>query len=224
MKYAKEMKDGYDDELLQARKLKTYDVFMSKKDMLMAKYLNKDMWDEYSLLTDDFGVSFKDIIFPGVKDLDDKTYTLCVSSLSCYKLYHKLFEKYLKMNHKTYSPSSSHPELVSMSFDNTDFKPADTQLVQKVSIQVRRNYADFPIGPGATKDSRKKVMDMVDDLCRTYVGNNEGKFYKLDGIKDDEKDKLQQIGIRIEKKDESFLNVSGIYNDWPEHRAVFINN
>lgn len=109
-----------------------------------------------------------------------------------------------------------------MSFDNTLFKPADIQLVQKVTFKVRRNYAEFPIGPGVTKESRKKVMDMVDDVCRTFVGNNEGKFYKLDGIKEDDKEKLKDI--EIEKKDESFLNVSGIYSDWPEHRGVFVNN
>lgn len=72
MKYAKEMKSSYDEELLEAKKLKTFDVFMSKKDMQMAKYLDKEMWDEYSLIKDEFDIPFKSIIFPGVKDLDDK--------------------------------------------------------------------------------------------------------------------------------------------------------
>lgn len=188
MKYASDMKKHYDDELIEAKKLKTFDVFMSKPDMLMAKYLDKEMWEEYSLMTDDFKVLFQSIVYPGIKDLDDQTYTLCASSLSCYKLYHRLFEKYLIINHDTFSPNSNHPEMVSVSFENKEFKPADINLVQQVKFEVRRNYADFVTGPGSTKDSRKKVLDMVEDLCRTYTGNNEGKFYKLDGIKDEDKE------------------------------------
>ena len=51
----------------------------------------------------------------------------------------------------------------------------------------------MPIGPGATKETRKKVLDRVEDLCRTYVGQNEGKFFKLDDLKD-EKDKEYLVG------------------------------
>lgn len=128
-KYAQDMKDRYDDELAEAKNLKTFDVFMSKKNMEMATYLTKEMWDEYYLMTDDFNVPFKDIIYPGVKDLDDKTYTLCASSLSCYKLYHLLFEKYMRFNHRFWRQKANHPEMVSVSFENNEFKPADIQLV-----------------------------------------------------------------------------------------------
>lgn len=68
---------------------------MSKPEMKMAEYLDKEMWEEYNLMSCELGVSFKNIVFPGIKDLEDQTYTLCASSLSCYKLYHKLFERYL---------------------------------------------------------------------------------------------------------------------------------
>ena len=41
------MKKEYDEELADPKKLKTYDVFMSKPDMKIAKYLDKEDWDEY---------------------------------------------------------------------------------------------------------------------------------------------------------------------------------
>lgn len=112
--------------------------------------------------------------------------------------------------------------MVSVSFEKSDFKQHDKVLVQSVEFKVRRNYSNFPIGPGVTKESRKKVMDMVDDLCRTYVGNTEGKFYKLDGIKDEDKEKINWLGIEKNEK-ETFLSACGINDDWPEHRAVFVN-
>ena len=91
----KKMKDDYDDQLTDAKKMKSYDVFMSKPDTVMKQYLSKESWEEYREMTCDKGISFKSIVFPGIKQFENKEYTLCASSLSCYKIYHKLFERYL---------------------------------------------------------------------------------------------------------------------------------
>ena len=114
--------------MIAPNKLKTFEVFMMKASM-MAQYLDQDPWEEYSLMSCDFGISFKSIVFPGISDVNDQNYTLCASSLSCYKLYHKLFEKYLKHNHDVFQPNANHPEMVSMSFENSVFKQADVALV-----------------------------------------------------------------------------------------------
>ena len=141
-------------------------------------------------------IPFKNIIYPGVKDLDDKDFTLCASSLSCYKIYHKVFEKYLSKEHKaTFNPQASHPEMISMSFDNCDFKPADNNLIQKVRFEVRRNYTGIPFGPGSTRESRALVLDIVEDLCRSYMGNFEGTLYKLEELTEDERKELEEFGI-----------------------------
>lgn len=117
--------------------------------MQMALYLDKEMWEEYYELNCDLEVPFKNIIYPGVKDLEDREYTLCASSLSCYKLYHKLFEKYLTTEHRDiFQMQEIHPEMISMSFDNKEFKKADITLITNVKFEVRRNYAGIPMGPG----------------------------------------------------------------------------
>lgn len=95
MKQQEDQKKSYDEQLVEAKKLKTFDVFMSKPEMRMAKYLTRNIWDEYNLMTCELNVPFKSIVFPGVKVLDDSEYILCASSLSCYKLYHQLFDNYL---------------------------------------------------------------------------------------------------------------------------------
>jgi hypothetical protein len=84
---------------------------------------------------------------------------------------------------------------ISSSLNNCDFKQADKELMRSVEFKVRRNYAGIPIGPGLTKDKRKLVLDIVEDLCRSYMGPHEGKFYKLDGISDDDKNEISHIGI-----------------------------
>ena len=55
---------------------------------------------------------------------------------------------------------------VSSSLNNCSFKQPDKDLIEKVRFSVRRNFAGIPIGPGLTKEKRKLVMDIVEDLCR----------------------------------------------------------
>lgn len=86
---------------------------------------------------------------------------------------------------------------------------------------MRRNFAGIPIGPGLTKDKRKLVLQIVEDLCRSYHGTDEGKFYKLENLSDDDKKELE--GIEISKLEESFLNNCKINDDWPKDRGVFLS-
>jgi len=65
------------------------------------------------------------------------------------------------------------------------------------------------------------VLDIVEDLCRSYHGTDEGKFYRLEGIKDEDKKELE--GIDFEKKTESFLTACKINDDWPQQRGIFLN-
>lgn len=189
MKQQEDMKNGYDEQLADAKKLKTYEVFMSKPKMPMSLYLTKDIWEEYNLMSCELNVPFKSIVFPGIKDYDSKDYVLCASSLSCYKLYHLLFENYLVQNHPFTYRHTHHPEMVSLSSSlyNCNFKQADKDLMKKVRFTVRRNYAGIPMGPGMNKDKRKLVMDIVEDLSRGFMGPLEGKFYKLDGLSEEDK-------------------------------------
>lgn len=64
-------------------------------------------------------------------------------------------------------------------------------------------------------------MDIVEDLCRSYMGPLEGKFYKLDGISDEDKNEISDQGI--EKTEATFLDICKINEDWPKERGVFVN-
>jgi hypothetical protein len=58
------------------------------------------------------------------------------------------------------------------------------------------------MGPGLTKEKRKIVLEIVEDLCRSYHGNDEGKFYKLDSLTEDDKKELGEVsGLDYSKKD-----------------------
>jgi hypothetical protein len=121
------MKEGYDDETSDARKLKRYEVFSSKPGTVFTRHLDKEMWEEYKDMKCEFGIPFKDLLYPVVKchTADD----MIASSLSCYKLYHKMYEKFLCSKFIYFKSDANHPELISSSFENSKFKESDNELV-----------------------------------------------------------------------------------------------
>jgi len=85
---------------------------------------------------------------------------------------------------------------MSSSLSNCDFKQADKDLIHSITFLLRRNYAGIPMpGPGLNKEKRKLVLDLVEDQCRTYMGDEEGKFYKLDDLTDEDKGEISHLGI-----------------------------
>lgn len=55
-------------------------------------------------------------------------------------------------------------------------------MVNSTRIRVGRNLADFPLGPGVTKEQRLEIMNNVVKACETFEGDLKGKFYPLEGM------------------------------------------
>jgi protein-arginine kinase len=64
-------------------------------------------------------------------------------------------------------------------FDLTDEEHA---MIISTRIRVGRNLADFPLGPGVTKEQRLEIMAKVVGAADTFEDDLKGTFYKLDGM------------------------------------------
>jgi len=62
------------------------------------------------------------------------------------------------------------------------FEEADARMIQSTRIRVGRNLANFPLGPGLTKEQRNDVMRKVVQACSKFTGDLAGKFYPLNGM------------------------------------------
>ena len=61
--------------------------------------------------------------------------------------------------------------------------PADeAEMILSTRIRVGRNLADFPLGPGITKEQRDKVEELVSGALSKMTGELEGKYYPLKGM------------------------------------------
>ncbi len=66
--------------------------------------------------------------------------------------------------------------------ENAEFSEEDSAMVNSTRIRVGRNFADYPLGPGVTKEQRLEIMNKVVAACETFEGDLKGTFYPLDGM------------------------------------------
>jgi protein-arginine kinase len=58
-------------------------------------------------------------------------------------------------------------------------KAEDAAMILSTRIRVGRNLADVPLGPGITKEQRKKVETTVSGVLKGLKGELAGSYYDL---------------------------------------------
>jgi len=78
--------------------------------------------------------------------------------------------------------------MTSEGIENAEFAEADAAMINSTRIRVGRNLADYPLGPGVTKEQRDEIMAKVVAACETFEGDLKGTFYPLDGMSQENQD------------------------------------
>jgi arginine kinase len=55
-------------------------------------------------------------------------------------------------------------------------------MIKSTRIRVGRNLADFPLGPGLSKEQRKQIETTVAKALTTFEGELQGKYYALTAL------------------------------------------
>ncbi len=63
-------------------------------------------------------------------------------------------------------------------------------MIVSTRIRVGRNLADYPLGPGLSKEQRLEVMNKVKSALDTFEGDLKGTFYPLDSMDKETQDQL----------------------------------
>lgn len=95
-------------------------------------------------------------------------------------------------------------------------------MILSTRIRVGRNLADYPLGPGITKQQRDEVESKVSTVLSKLTGELEGKYYALRSMTDDERKQLIEDHFLF-KEGDRFLEACGLNRDWPAGRGIFHN-
>ena len=102
--------------------------------------------------------------------------------------------------------------------------PADEQaMIVSTRIRVGRNLADFPLGPGISKEQRDKVESLVSSALQKMQGELAGKYYPLNKMTAADQKQLIEDHFLF-KEGDRFLEACGLNRDWPHGRGIFHNN
>ena len=189
-------KDGVQDTHKKVSAFNTADelvdfdkFFPAGTNSALSRNMSKEIWEEYKDQSDEAGVSFKTCIFSGVKNLDSGI-GLYAGSHNSYTKFNKLFDKVIEEYHQ-HAPGASHvSDMTADGLENADFSEDDSAMVNSTRIRVGRNLADYPLGPGVSKEQRLEIMSKVVEACNTFEGDLKGTFYPLEGMDKDTQTQL----------------------------------
>ena len=102
------------------------------------------------------------------------------------------------------------------------FDEDEAAMIVSTRIRVGRNLADFPLGPGISKEQRDKVEELVSTACKSFTGELEGTYYALGSMTEEERKQLIEDHFLF-KEGDRFLESCGLNRDWPSGRGIFHN-
>lgn len=155
----------------------------------LRKCLTKEIWEEYKDKTCSQGVTFKTCIFSGVKN-QDSGIGVYAGSHDAYTTFNKLFDQVITNYHK-HGPDAKHVSMMEAEgIENAEFSEEDAAMIKSTRIRVGRNLANYPLGPGVSKEQRLEIMNKVVEACKTFEGDLQGEFYPLEGMDAETQQKL----------------------------------
>ena len=135
-----------------AEELTDFDAFFTPEcKSELRKCLTKEIWEEYKDEKCDAGVSFKTCIFSGIAN-QDSGIGVYAGSHQAYTKFSKLFDKVIQNYHK-HGPEDKHvSNMNAEELENHEFTEEQSKMVNSTRIRVGRNFADYPLGPGVSKE------------------------------------------------------------------------
>jgi len=107
--------------------------------------------------------------------------------------------------------------------ENAEFSEEDSAMVNSTRIRVGRNFADYPLGPGVTKEQRLDIMNKVVEGTKTFEGDLKGTFYPLEGMSSEVSKQLIKDHYLF-KEGDKYLAACNLNRDWPSGRGIFHND
>jgi len=118
---------------------------------LLSKYLTRDVWNKLHNSKDKFGFTFKQAIFSGCKNTDSGI-GVYAGSHDSYTVFAPLFDKIIEDYHGHKKNDKHVSDMDASKLNAPPFAPEDAAMIISTRVRVGRNLADYPLGPGLTKE------------------------------------------------------------------------
>lgn len=119
----------------------------------LCRFMTKDVFNKYHGKKDKAGVSFEQMILSGAQNVDSGI-GVYAGSHDAYYTFSDLFDKVIEDYHKHDKNAKHVSDMDYTKLQCPPFSEEDAKMIVSTRIRVGRNLADFPLGPGVSKDQR----------------------------------------------------------------------
>jgi len=153
---------------------------------LLYKYLSKDVWKNNKDKVDAHGFSFKQAIFSGCKNTDSGI-GVYAGSPDSYAAFSDIFNPIIEDYHKVSAKAGHVSDMDYKKLNTPAFPEDEAKMIKSTRIRVGRNLAEFPLGPGVSKEERAQIEEYVTKGLSNLDGDLKGKYYSLDSLTEKER-------------------------------------
>ena len=147
----------------------------------MSKNLSRDVWNELKDKSDAHGVSFKTAILSGCQNIDSGI-GVYAGSHDSYTAFAPLMDKIIEQYHGHAKGARHVSDMDHTKLQCPPFSEEDAAMIKSTRIRVGRNLAEYPLGPGITREQRNEIEQKVVQACSTFEGELKGTFYSLSSL------------------------------------------
>jgi arginine kinase len=199
-----------------------FPVFPEGTKSLLSKCLTRDVWNKLKDAKDKHDFTLRQAILSGAQNVESGI-GVYAGSHDSYTAFAPLFDDVIEQYHGHKKGEQHMSDMDHTKLKCPPFPEEDAKMIKSTRIRVGRNLADFPLGPGLTKEQRQQVEEKVVTACKAFTGDLEGKYYSLGSLS--EADRQQLIDDHfLFKEGDKYLEACGLNREWPEGRGIFHNN
>ena len=145
---------------------------------LLAKYLSPEVFEAYRGKSDGAGVSFEQMILSGSQNIDSGI-GVYAGSHQAYYDFCDLFDPIIEDYHQHGKKAKHISNMDYTQLKCPPFTADEASMILSTRIRVGRNLADYPLGPGITKQQRDDIEKTVAGVLTTLTGELKGTYYAL---------------------------------------------
>jgi len=196
-------------------------VFPAGTKSLVSKYCTSDVFEANKGKKDGAGVPFEQMILSGCQNVDSGI-GVYAGSHDSYTTFSNLFDPIIEEYHGHKKDAKHESNMNYEELKCPDFADDEKEMILSTRIRVGRNLAQFPLGPGISKEQRDETEKIVSGVLSGMEGELEGKYYPLAGMSTEDQNQLIADHFLF-KEGDRFLEAAGLNRDWPSGRGIFHN-
>ena len=128
-----------------------YPVFPEGTKSLLCKFLSRELWNELKDKKDAHGVSFRQAILSGCQNIDSGI-GVYAGSHDSYTAFAPMMDKIIEQYHGHAKGAKHVSDMDHTKLQCPPFEADDAAMIKSTRIRVGRNLANYPLGPGITRE------------------------------------------------------------------------